>query len=571
MGLAMKKIVKAYWSVLAGLRLRTTVAVIISGLSGMLEGTAFLFLVPILGQGISKTQSGDYGPLPRMIGSIIQNFDRGKISLFLCFILAALLSALLKLIADGLMLTIRNRIEQNIRRDVGMALFHVDWPNFLSLKIGEIGKSVLTEATTAADGCHTMLSMLGQCLISIFLIIVSFMISVPMTLVTFLFGGLTAAVYYVGGRRAVQHAKNWFDSTSSIADRIGELFNHLKFIRGSGFTPSAIKQTQRAYQDYSNSYFKSVYYRSLLRFFLECTAAFVMAAFLAYGFFWSGEQPEWIIVFLAVFYRLMPRLNAIQEGFYTATIYSVWLIKAQERIELLRKFRMRETHGQQLTTVSTFEAKRLAYHYPNHSRIIFSNIQFSLQKDKLLLLLGDSGSGKSTLLDLILGLLEPTEGQLLIDGEPLTEFDTESWRSRIGLVLQGSPIFHGTVLENITFFSDSVDEKKAWACAEKADAAAYIRDLPQGMNTPIGEKGGRLSGGQRQRLALARALYRDPWLLIMDEPTSELDEDSQMRVIETLKSLKPHYAMIMSSHRPEAMAIADSILHLPSGRLQDNP
>jgi len=564
----MKNFFVAYWDVFKGLRARVIAAVVSTGLAGMMEGTALLFLVPILGQGIADTQSGDYGPLPKFVANMMRSIDTGKISLFTAFILAGFLSALMKILAQALSLSVRNRIEERMRQQTGMALFHTDWPYFINQRLGHMGKAIVTETSQAAEGCMTFVQLLGQSLICVFLIIVSLMISPPMTLVTFLFGGLTGVLYYIGGRRALRHAQAWWESTATIAEKISEMFNHLKHLRASGLTPAAIHQTEIDYKNFNRSHFRSIFYKDVLRATLECASIILMAGFLAYGFFLSGEKPQWAIVFLAVFYRLMPRVSAIQDAVYTCGIYSVWLNGIQNRIETLKEHRMRSSAGAPVDTIRRAQAVNLAYQYPNATRRVLNGISITLEKGKAVLLSGESGSGKTTFMDLLLGLIEPTDGEWQINGRNLRELDVEQWRSRIGLVLQGSPVFHGTVLENISFFQ-TPDEAKAWRCAEMADAADFIRHLPQGIHTPIAEKGGRLSGGQRQRIALARALYRDPWLLILDEPTSELDEESQTRILETLRSLKPNYAMLMSSHRAEAIGLADTVLYLPSGRIEN--
>lgn len=559
----MKRIALAYWKVLGRLKFRTGSAVATLGLAGLLEGTALMFLVPILGQGISATPSGDYGPLPRVVGEMMRSIDYGKISLFLAFMTAGILSAMTKLLAQKLTVQLRTDIEESLRRETGQVLFNVDWTHFLMLRLGHTGKAVITETSQAADGCQGVIQLSGLFLASVCLVGFSFMISPQMTAMTFLFGAVTAGAYYIVGRRALRHAQSWWSATAAIAEKISELFNNLKYIRGSGVTNGAIQSTEQDYHDYNRSYYRSVIYKDALRAGLECAAIVLMAGFLAYGFFWSGHRPEWAIVFLAIFYRLMPRISAIQEGLYMTGIYGVWLANALDRIELLRAQPEPRPGGDLLKSFQSLALRQTAYRYPSTDRDVFQPVSFEIKKGETLLLSGDSGSGKTTLMDLILGLLRPTGGTVLINGRPLPELDINAWRNRVGLVLQGSPVFHGSVLENISFFSRSVDEQKAWRCAEMADAASFIREMPSGMRTPIGEKGSRLSGGQRQRIALARALYRDPWLLLLDEPTSELDAESQQRVIDVLRRLKPNFAIILSSHRGEVMALADRVLKLP--------
>src|SRR5438093_7759823 len=141
------------------------------------------------------------------------------------------------------------------------------------------------------------------------------------------------------------------------------------------------------------------------------------------------------------------------------------------------------------------------------------------------------------MLDLVTGLLVPTAGRIAVDGVPLTELDVEAWQSHIGLVLQESPLFHATVRENVAGDREA-DEDLVWRCLAAAHARSFVDELPAGLDTIIGERGGRLSGGERQRLGLARALYRQPWLLVLDEAPSALDSVSESLVLDALRELK---------------------------------
>ena len=171
---------------------------------------------------------------------------------------------------------------------------------------------------------------------------------------------------------------------------------------------------------------------------------------------------------------------------------------------------------------------------------------------------GPSGCGKSTVADLLLGLLAPTSGRVTVDGAALADLDIEQWRKRIGLVLQDRPVFHASVLENIAW-GEEVDRARAEDAAKKANAWAFISALPNGLDEIVGEKGSRLSGGQRQRIALARALYRRPWLLLLDEATSALDGESEASVINTLQNIKGLCTIVIFAHQLRTVSMADTV------------
>jgi len=181
---------------------------------------------------------------------------------------------------------------------------------------------------------------------------------------------------------------------------------------------------------------------------------------------------------------------------------------------------------------------------------------------------GPSGSGKTTLADLIAGFYQPTEGEIWIDDRPLRQIDPRSYRKLLGIVPQDGMLFHATLIENITYGSDApVDEARVWEALEMAQARRFVEELPEKLYTLVGERGQRFSGGQRQRLALARALYRQPQLLILDEATSALDSESEARIHEALARLPRTYTLILIAHRLSTVRHADWIYVLQEGQI----
>jgi ABC-type multidrug transport system fused ATPase/permease subunit len=212
----------------------------------------------------------------------------------------------------------------------------------------------------------------------------------------------------------------------------------------------------------------------------------------------------------------------------------------------------------------------VSFQYPGTDKPVLSHINCSVQEGTCIAFIGGSGEGKTTLLDLTTGLLLPTSGSIHIDSLSIEAVDLEFWRSKIGLVQQGAPLFHGTILENIAWGAPGTpDPAKAERCARLANAWDFIERLPNRLDAAVEEKGSTLSGGQRQRLALARALYNDPWLLILDEPTSELDYESEERILKALQGIKASYAILIASHRPKMLELSDEVLLLQKGTIEE--
>ena len=181
-------------------------------------------------------------------------------------------------------------------------------------------------------------------------------------------------------------------------------------------------------------------------------------------------------------------------------------------------------------------------------------------------IVGPSGVGKTTIVDLVMALLRPQHGELFIDDLPLAEVDLRSWRKMIGYVPQETLLLHDTVWINVTLGDPELGEKEVESALRAAGAWEFVSEMPQGISSTVGERGGLLSGGQRQRIAIARALVHRPKLLILDEPTSALDPESEAAICETLSQLRGEITILAISHQPTIMNVADRAYNLLDGK-----
>ncbi|HYW20103.1 MAG TPA: heterocyst formation ABC transporter subunit HepA [Nodularia sp. (in: cyanobacteria)] len=199
--------------------------------------------------------------------------------------------------------------------------------------------------------------------------------------------------------------------------------------------------------------------------------------------------------------------------------------------------------------------------------VVLNNITLSIEKGKTTALVGGTGAGKSTLIDLIPRFYDPTEGNVLIDGMNIRQFDIHSLRQKIAVVSQDTFIFNTTVGNNISYGTEGATEAEIRKVAQLANALEFIDEMPEGLNTQLGDRGVRLSGGQRQRIAIARALLRDPEILILDEATSALDSMTERLIQESLEQLSVGRTVIAIAHRLSTIAQADKVVVLEQGRI----
>jgi subfamily B ATP-binding cassette protein MsbA len=198
---------------------------------------------------------------------------------------------------------------------------------------------------------------------------------------------------------------------------------------------------------------------------------------------------------------------------------------------------------------------------------VLKGVSLTVPRGNTVALVGPSGSGKSTLVNLTLRFFDPNRGKVLIDGQDITHVTVDSLRDAIALVTQDPVLFDDTIRANIAYGSKPVDENAVIAAAKAAAAHDFIMGLPKGYDTRVGEAGGLLSGGERQRIAIARALYKDAPILLLDEPTSSLDSEAEAKVQAALEELMRGRTVLMIAHRLSTVKKADLICVLDQGRI----
>jgi subfamily B ATP-binding cassette protein MsbA len=220
-------------------------------------------------------------------------------------------------------------------------------------------------------------------------------------------------------------------------------------------------------------------------------------------------------------------------------------------------------------TISSFKDsivfENLSFSYQKDN--VLKDINFKLEKGKTIALVGPSGGGKSTIADLVPRFYDPSSGQITLDGIDIKEIEINNLRSQMGIVTQESILFNDSVFNNIAFGLEGVSEEKVIEAAKIANAHEFIIQMENGYQTSIGERGSKLSGGQRQRLSIARAVLKNPPILILDEATSALDSQSEKLVQEALTNLMTNRTSLVIAHRLSTIQHADEILVIKKGRI----
>ena len=255
-----------------------------------------------------------------------------------------------------------------------------------------------------------------------------------------------------------------------------------------------------------------------------------------------------------------PSLNALEKVILEEDVDGVQVDQAKVVEETINQLKIKD--------FSSLAMDNVSYRYPSGDRNVLNNVSFEIKKGMSVGIVGSSGGGKTTTADLLLGLLSPVEGEIYIDNYKLSSVINE-WHSMIGYIPQQIFILDGNVRDNIAFGipPEEVGEEKIWTVLKDAALDEFVKELPEGLDTELGERGIRLSGGQRQRIGIARALYNSPSVLFFDEATSALDGKTESEIMESIRALKGKITMVIIAHRLSTIEHCDHVYRVEDGNI----
>ena len=451
---------------------------------------------------------------------------------------------------------------------------HQPYSWFLGRHSADLGTKILSEVGGIVSGCiRPLIEIIAKSIVSIALIILLIIVDPKLALIVGFTLSITFTLIFYSIRiYLIRIGKERLKSNHLRYAAVFEAFGAIKEVKVGGLEKTYIDRFSSSTETYARTLASAQVLAQIPRFILEAITFGGILLMLLFMMRQSGSFVNVLpIISLYIFagYRLMPALQQIYSDFTTLTSSMPSLDALINDVNSHKKFNEFQDQGV-LSINKSIILKNINYNYPNASRTSLKDININISAKTTVGIVGATGSGKTTTVDIILGLLEAQKGTLEIDGQIITKQNLRSWQRTIGYVPQHIFLSDDTVSANIAFGIDPKNINQA--DVEKASKIAnlhnfVIDELPEQYQTATGERGVRLSGGQRQRIGIARALYHNPKVLILDEATNALDNETEKAVMDGINNLNKNITIILITHRLSTVKNCDKILLLEKGKI----
>lgn len=441
----------------------------------------------------------------------------------------------------------------------------------------KIAKDILVQSDMVANTVllSWMTALSESCTLATLVFLILWVNTATGLIIVFGLGSIVASAYFMIRRKVYDLGQSSDEANSRRFEYCLETLGAVKEIKATGCEEYFCRAFEPHAQAMAAAYTRTNVLQALPTYFVQSVAACFI---IGLGLFHiqKGTDLSQIVPLLSLYvvagYRLLPSL-----------------MKFAGAISQLRQHRaifdnvaalLAESDGlpqpppsvRRLPMDAGIEFRSVTFRYAEQSRPIFDAFNLKIPKNEFVALVGSSGAGKSTLVDLLLGLLSPENGLVLAGGTPLDASALPHWRAQVAYVPQSVFLLDGSVSDNIAFgvWPEQVDPERVRTAARLAHLDQLVESLPGGYDSGIGERGSKLSGGQRQRLGIARALYRNPEVLILDESTSALDGITESEIVRALEGLKGRVTLVVIAHRHSTVRLCDRVVLLDQGRIADS-
>lgn len=559
--------------VVSTLRWRLALLFVLSIVTTLTAGVGLVLLVPLLSLAGIDAGGGSTDMFVTVVRDALAAVDIEPSALALLslnlvvLIVAAALNryqtVLEPTVYESFVLSQRNRLFQ--------ALTGARWRHSVNERASNNVHLLTTEVDRLGVAASGIVRLVSKVMLVAVHLVVAIVLSPLLTGLVALAGLVLTVVTQPLVRRARERGKQVSKAYQSLYGTINEHLAGLKTIKAHGLEEGSVRHFEERASAAADAMVDISRNEANAAFVLRAGSAVALTLIVWVALGIESVTPAGLVLLLYLFARLVPMLTGLQRSYQG-------IVNQLSAVELIEQAIGRFSDQREAATSSgatphatrAIELRDVSFDYQgSEDRTVLQDIDLEIPVGRTTAIVGPSGGGKSTLADLLIGLLAPSSGAMLVDGVELSDVARPLWRRRISYVSQDIFMFHDSVRRNLLVGRPEASEAQLWDALEAA-SAGFVRELPDGIDTVIGDRGTKLSGGERQRLALARALLREPDLLVLDEATSNLDPVNEARVQEAIAGLHGRVTLVVIAHRLATVRDADAIHVLMDGRIVES-
>ncbi len=550
-------------------RLKLIIFFVLAVVSAFFEAVSLGALVPLVQ--IMESQEEPGGTLWGILKSIfsVVGLDLNFTTLLVLLTVVFLGGQCLLYVKKRIQVNLRVNFTRNLKVLAFREILSADISYHNSRKAGNFLNLLVTEIENAGYGLFAGTELITDIFFIVVYAAMLLYISIGITAIVVVISFLAFYLMNRWLRKAGIYGKRLVDLNIEQNEFLSERFSLLRLIKTSSTEPSEVDLFDKISRRFEGNHLDYGIAGTSIEVVFQ-SVIFVIAVFVLFASIDIFQvQLALLLLFLFVLVRITGPLRDVNTRRHEMTREIPSFLKIDQVLGEVTAHQKVKEGGRIFTGfASEIAFSGVSFSYDGKTPVL-KDISLVIPKNRMIALVGASGSGKSTIVDLITRLIDPDQGSILVDGVDVREYTLHSYRQKLGVVSQEIFIFNDTVLANICYGSDEISLPRAKEAAKLANAYDFIDQLPDGYNTILGERGTKLSGGEKQRIALARAMYKNPEILILDEATSSLDSESEKIIQNSISEIHKKYTIIAIAHRLSTVQNADGIIAIEDGRIAE--
>lgn len=528
-------------------------------LASLSSGIGILLIIPLMATvGVDVGGASSSSGVVKNINGLMEYFGvpLELASVLAVYLLLIVFMAMVSFLNSVVSASLRQSFTVHLRTELARALFYTQWRYLNRAHMSDFMRLLTSQVQSVSSTLQLLLTLIsGLILVAVYLCF-SLFLSAKLTIIALVMGLFLVALLWPVNKRIYASGGIGLNANREMHRSIFENIASLKMIKSFTAEERYLQQMHISNTELEHQQLRITRINALTRFVSMVGAAVIFIVLFYSAVQWLNLPAANLLVILFIFSRLMPQISSIQANLqnliHKAPSYQDLVAQSGE----LAQWSEPKNIGVVAPSLNqSLVLKNVSYQYLDNTKPVLENISFAIERNQTIAVVGPSGAGKSTLADLIAGLLVPTTGQLMVDDQTIDNTNRIAWRSHVAYVTQDVFLFHDTVRANLLwvcdtdkFESEELLEYELWRVLELAAADVFVKALPEGLDTLVGDRGVKLSGGERQRLALARALLSKPEVLILDEATSALDRDNELKIRDALVNLDGKLTIFIIAH-----------------------